>query len=169
MYDPDEERLDELLSPPAAEVDAGFRRTVLARTTRLVRRRRRLTQASWWAALAACFVAGLVASYGIWPSTPPEPPPAVSKTEPLTPEPATATALEWAAIDHPDRAAPLYQAAGDRYLAEDADPGAAVRCYGNALDAGSPADLTIQSTDSWLLMAIKDARQKETHDATRVQ
>jgi len=78
-------------------------------------------------------------------------------------------ALEWRAIDHPEQAGTAYRAAGDRYLAENADPGAAARCYGSALSAGPAEDLTIDPNDSWLMMAIKDARQKEARDANRLQ
>jgi hypothetical protein len=120
-------------------------------------------------ALAACIVV-VATMYGHRPF-PPEPAlPAVTAAPPTAvPPDETATALEWEAVDHPERAATLYRAAGDRYLAEEGDLAGAVRCYGNGLSAGAANDLTIDPGDSWLLMAIKDARQREKPDANRVQ
>jgi hypothetical protein len=74
-------------------------------------------------------------------------------------------AVEWQAVDDPDRQTALYQEAGDRYLEEERDPLQALRCYGNALDSGKEEDLTISASDSWLMMVIKDARQREKHNA----
>jgi hypothetical protein len=85
----------------------------------------------------------------------PEPP-----KEPIAPE-APAVALEWKAIDSPQPRPDLYRQAGDRYLDDEGDPESALRCYSQALDAGSAADRAVASEDSWLLMAIKNARQKE--------
>jgi hypothetical protein len=168
-YAPRPDPIDDLLAPPTAAVDDVFRQEVLARTTKVLRGRRRLSQLARLAGLAACFVAGLVTSHGLRPTEPSAPSPVVARSAPPAVDATSALALEWEAIDHPDRAGALYRAAGDNYLAEDADPQAAVRCYGNALSAGSPQDLTIDPSDSWLLMAIKDARQKETRDANRLQ
>jgi hypothetical protein len=162
--------LDALLRPRPVAAPDDFRQRVLARTTVLLRRRRRLKALARVAALAACYVAGLATMHGHRPLPPELTLPAVTATSPpAAPPPETATALEWEAVDHPERAAALYRAAGDRYLADEGDPGGAVRCYGNGLSAGAANDLTIDPGDSWLLMAIKDARQKEKRDANRVQ
>jgi hypothetical protein len=61
----------------------------------------------------------------------------------------------------------LYRRAADRYLEEEGDVGSAVRCYGRALDEGGGRDLAIAPGDSWLLMVIKNARQKEKDDANQ--
>jgi hypothetical protein len=159
--------LDELLMPSVDPVGDAFRRDVFARTTSVLRRRRRAVQLARLTGLAACFVAGLLLMREL-PLERLPPPPRPVPPPPIT-EPTSASALEWEAIDHPERAAPLYRAAGDRYLTKDADPEAAARCYGSALSAGSSEDLTIDPNDSWLMMAIKDARQKEARDANRLQ
>jgi hypothetical protein len=167
--------LEELLAPPAPGDPAGLRDWLRERTTRLLRRRRRLRLLARAAALAACFAAGLVAMYALVPRPPALPrqedTPRAEAPAPPPPEPAPAAApalaLEWRAFDTPDRGAELYRQAGDRYLRDEADPAAALRCYGNALGAAPAAGLTISDQDSWLLMAIKDARQRERHDANR--
>jgi hypothetical protein len=161
--------LDELLMPSVGRVDDAVRQEVLARTTRVLHRRRWVAHLRRLACLAACYVAGLLTMYDFRPEPSPSPPqPTGAPTSPPS-GPASALALEWQAIDHPEQAGPVYQAAGDRYLAEDADPGAAARCYGSALSAGASESLTIEPNDSWLMMAIKDARQKEARDANRLQ
>lgn len=162
--------LDLLLAPTAAEPDPALRQRLLTRTTALIRRRRRLRRLVRVAALAACYVAGLFTMHGI-PVPPNEPASTVAPTPSaaaLAPAP-TALVLEWQALESPAPAPQLYLQAGDRYLAENGDPRAATRCYGNALNLAIPQDLVIDPSDSWLLMAIKDARQKEKDDAKRIQ
>jgi hypothetical protein len=70
--------------------------------------------------------------------------------------------LEVMAAQAPDERAELYRQAGDRYLEAEADPEAALRCYGRSLDAGGAEGLTVALDDNWLLMAIKDARRRES-------
>jgi hypothetical protein len=166
--------LDELLAPPLPGDNVALRQGLWEQTSQVLRRRRRLRGLARAAALAACYVAGLFTAHGLAPRQPDPPPAADARRDgaprPPAPAPApgasTAYALEWQAFDSPDRGAELYRRAGDRYLSDEADPAAALRCYGNALGAG-PADLSISGEDSWLLMAIKDARQRERHDANR--
>ena len=64
-----------------------------------------------------------------------------------------------------DRRAAVYRQAGDRYLAEGGDLESALRCYRNALDAGPEEGTTISADDTWLMMVLKDARQKEKRNA----
>jgi hypothetical protein len=169
-FEPDP--LDRLLAPPPLPAGAAdLRQDLLGRTSRVLRRRRRLRTLAWAAALAACYGAGLwtvrrLAAPAPRPGAPevarqpdaPPPPPAPAA-------PPSALAVEWRACDEGDRQATLYREAGDRYLDEENDPRSALRCYGNALDAGTEQDLAIAPSDSWLLMAIKDARQKEKRHA----
>jgi hypothetical protein len=167
--------LEELLAPPPAAGAEGLRERLLGRTTRLLRRRRRLRRLAGAAALAGCCAAGLLAVW--WAARPaPAPPELVvpalagdpSEQHRLKAElPTEAVAVEERAADDDDpRAqASLYRRAGDLYLSEENDPAAAVRCYGNALDAGGEADLSVVPSDNWLLMAIKNARQKEKRHA----
>jgi hypothetical protein len=164
--------LDDLLAPPPAAGAEALREELLGRTTRLLRRRRRLRRLAWAAALAACYGAGLLTVWWAFRPAPPAPRPQVAPEERATtvpaPEvPASAVAVEERAADDGDlkAQAALYRRAGDLYLREANDLAAALRCYGNALDAGGDADLAVAPSDNWLLMSIKNARQKEKRHA----
>jgi hypothetical protein len=164
-FDKERDALDELLAPPKLPGNADeLRRKVLHQTTRLLRFRRRLRRVAWAAGFAACLAAVV---FGIrWrPSAPLSPQPEVAGLPSPPAQDESALGLEWHAFDSPDRQKELYRRAGDRYLAEGEDLQAAVRCYANALDAGNEEDLKLSPSDSWLLMAIKDAREKEKRDA----
>jgi hypothetical protein len=141
------------------------------------RLRRRLRRGRWWkraavaAALAACYAAGFgTARLATEPA--PEPRPTATgglkqlklPIEALQP-PASPLEREWQALDSPEPRPDAYREAGDRYVAEAGDYQSAVRCYRQALDVGSERDLAIKPDDSWLLMVLKDARQKEKGDA----
>jgi hypothetical protein len=78
----------------------------------------------------------------------------------------TAVVLEWRAFDAID--AELYRQAGERYLRDEADPLSAVRCSRQALNTGGPNALAVSADDDWLLMALKDARQREKENAKRI-
>lgn len=54
----------------------------------------------------------------------------------------------------------LYRQAGDRCSTEEGDLASALRCYGQALDA-APDQVAVNPQDNWLLIALKQARQKE--------
>jgi hypothetical protein len=159
-----------LARTPAPPQGEAFRQELFRRTAGVLRRRRWMRRAGVALALAACYAAGVLA-----------PPPAVphmdrsadfargdpEATVPLPAEaPAvakdrSALALEWQALDSTDGRAELFRKAGDRYLEEWGDVPSALRCYRSALDAGD----TIGPDDSWLLMALKQAKQKEKRDA----
>jgi hypothetical protein len=163
--------IDDLLAAPRAARDVEvLRQKVLAETNRVLRRRQRVRQFAWAAGLAACVAAALFGARRLIPHAPP-PHPAVadlpSPPEARRPPPdpdLSPVALEWRAFDSPDRQPELFRQAGDRYLAEGEDLQAALRCYSNALDAATEDDQKPAASDSWLLMAIKDARQKEKRD-----
>jgi hypothetical protein len=172
--EPNDAFMDSLLSPqPAGDGPEPLRRLLLARTTGLLRRRRQLRWLALAGAMAACFAAGMLTMRLLTaappvpaaheevvkrPSEPsPAPPPAV---------PESALALEWQSVDSPQPRRDLDRRAGDRYLAEDGDVQAALRCYERALAGATDEELAISSNDNWLLMAIKDARQKEKRHAT---
>ena len=95
------------------------------------------------------------------PETPVVPAPVA---KPATPPPS-AVALEWKAFDADKPRPDLYRQAGDQYLHEDADPASAVMCYGQSLNGASDKDLDISPDDDYLLMIVKEARQKEKKDA----
>jgi hypothetical protein len=171
----DPDPLEGMLAAPRLPAGAAaLRQELLAQTARALRRRRRGRQLAWAAALAACYAAGLLTMH--WApkqATGSHTPDAFSSTDPApqsqaVPPPAdgpgkSALLKEWAAVESGQAA--LFRDAGNLYLAEEGDLLAAVRCYGNALSVGTEADLAISPQDNWLLMAIKDARQKEKRDA----
>ncbi len=164
----DPDPLGDLLAPPAPAVDDNLRGDLRERTGRVVRWRRRWRRLARAAALAACYAAGLLTM-----QVPQRPdgrrsPEMTSQTEPPKEEaipPASALALEWKALDSPQPRPDLYRRAGDRYLDDEKDPESALRCYGQALDAAGEVGRAVAAEDSWLLMAIKNARQKEKRDA----
>jgi hypothetical protein len=164
---PEPDPLSDLLAAPSAPGDGPLRTELLERTRRVLWRRRLGRRAGWAAALAACFAAGLLTMRVL---TPRPAAPAEVVRQPETPrhdEPAPALMKEWQAFDSTDRRAELYREAGQRYVKEEGDPESALRCYAQALEAGGPAELALRSDDDWLLMTIKNARQKEIRDANK--
>jgi hypothetical protein len=149
----------DLLRPTPAALDESLRRRVFARTVQELRRQRRRQRIQAVAALAA--LAAAVLLLVTWLPAPQNGQRGrIRPIEPPAAAPESAVALEWQALDRPAEATRLYKQAGDRYLEED-DLESALRSYGGALDAGA-ADLDVDSDDSWLLMAIKLARKKES-------
>jgi hypothetical protein len=177
---PDPDPCDNLLAPVSCPDDtADLRQALLRRTTRVLRRRRLIRRVGLVAALAACYFAGVLTMYLLTPSAAVTVPvvvyvhpsePSAPKTLPQPQEmratmPAP-TVEHWAArTEAPPERSQLYRQAGDRYMQEENDPASALRCYTKALDAGSPADTSISPDDNWLLMALKDAREKEKRHA----
>jgi hypothetical protein len=156
-----------LLARSAPVEDDRLRQAVFVRTARVLRRRcvvRRLAHA---VALAACFLGGMLTAEWRRPLPPPPEKEIVTVVPPTTPAPPAAepAELERLAKRNPERRGDLYRQAGDLYATEQGDLSSALRCYRESLDAGNEKDLTISTDDHWLLMAIKDARQKEKNDA----
>jgi hypothetical protein len=163
----DPDPLDRLLAAPPLPADGdALRRRVLARTRRALRWRRARRPLAAAAVLAMLGAATLAVSR-LPRRAPKEPPHAERREKPAEVPPAAPAALtlEWQAFDRPDQGAALYRQAGDRYLDAEGDAESALRCYAAALDDGGEDDRRISSGDSWLLMAIKDARQKEKKGA----
>lgn len=168
IFSPEPDPLDGLLRPPAMPPDAeAMQERVYERTIRVLRRRRHLRRAALGAALAASFALGfLVMRLTVHPKTPDLPARSVSEGEPQPAPPAPAPdepalVREWHAFDSDNQRSELYRQAGDSYMTEENDPQSALRCYANSLDHGTEQDRAISTDDNWLLMAIKDARQKE--------
>ncbi len=165
--------LENMLHPPSPPESEALRQTVYLRTRRVLRRRRFVRQCAYAAGLLLSFAAGLlVMRVTTRPATVPDlSARSASKGEvqpsdkPPTPPDESALAREWRAFDSDDRRGELYRQAGDSYMEKEYDPQSALRCYTNALDHGTKQDLTISADDNWLLMAIKDARQKENNHA----
>lgn len=174
-----------LAGQPALTPAGDLEQAVLQQTRRVLRRRRWLRRTGLVTALAACYVAGLL-TMRFLPLSPVTPADQVTRArmEPLhkpdalpyksearvkesppprltTPAPVSPLALEWQAVDSREPRPDLYRQAGDRYLQEDGDIQSAVRCYRNMLKAAPEEAATISVDDNWLLMALKDAQQKE--------
>ena len=138
---------------------------------RVLRRRRWVVRGRRAGALVACYAAGL-ASMWYWSaprlpapyqvvSLPPAPPGLIDPFRNDPPE----RLEKWAFLQSGEKRVELYRRAGDAYLGRD-DVRAALRCYRRALDGGRAVDLAIRAeSDSWLLMSLKMARQKEKADA----
>lgn len=151
-----------------------LRQSVLDTTSDILRRRRRWRRLAWTAALAGCFLAGM-ATTAVWHQPPrsrelPHAPqlqddPATFAAPASAPEVPTLVELEWRAFDSHDNRAALFFEVGQRYFEDEQDLTAALRCYRQALDAAPPEDLAIRPGDNWLVMALKEARQKEKNDA----
>lgn len=149
-----------------------LRQAVLAATARVVRRRRYRRYLAWGGLLAATFLAGMLTK-GFWQapeqaSTPAQPPPLrqeVAVVAAQETEPPSLVELEWRAFDSQANRATLFFEVGQRYFEEQQDLDAALRCYRQALDAAPLQDLEIRPDDNWLVMALKEARQKEKNDA----
>jgi hypothetical protein len=166
--------LEGMLRAPSPTDNDALRQEVYTRTRLLLHRRRRWRQFAYAAALLISFAVGAGVMQMILPARSDRKEttqPVASKTEPQirdAPPPwsdDSALTREWLAFDSENQRGELYRQAGDRYITEENDPQSALRCYTNALDNGTEQDLAISSTDSWLLMAIKDARQKENNHA----
>jgi hypothetical protein len=177
-----DDSLDELLTPspmpPSSPADTEkLRADVLRRTTALLRRRVWLKRGGFVAALAACFLAGGLtmrmtsAASAVVNETPVETTLDAKSGPELLPPPTFAEAVPPTILEHlaargDDRErAELLRTAGRRYLDEQNDPESALRCYTKALNAAAPDDLKSSPSDDWLLMALKDAREKENRRA----
>jgi hypothetical protein len=167
MNDP----IDDLLALPVAPLDdAKLRLEILRRCTTVLRRRRRLRQLGWAAALAACFLAGMLTMRWFTPPAPPQvievvvaPPEPKKETPPQVV--LSAVAVENLALDSPDRSTELYRLAAELYRKQ-GDLASWVRCQDNALETGKKDDLTVSPDDDFLTIALKQERQKkEKRDA----
>jgi len=165
------------------------RQTLLLQTQRLLRRRRRTKRLGYVAALVACYFAGAatVRGWTQWSSalttfdlgeralqlaqsndesTRTAVPTHSKVSLPIQQDPdVPATVVESMAARIPGQRGILFRTAGDRYLLELGDVESAVRCYRRSLDACPDQELVVASDDSWLLMALKQARQKERSNA----
>src|SRR5262249_33657123 len=132
---------------------------VLGRTLDVIRRRRQLRRAGWIAALAACFGAGMLTALSLRATSEPVIVTMQRDVVPPSPEPNKQEVIP---IQTPR--AELLRQVGDHLLTRD-DPLAALSCYTRSLDDSRGDELTVSTDDSWLLLAIKDARMKEKRDA----
>src|SRR5438094_1423332 len=106
MTDPVDDFLDRGFSAGGSD---SLQSALRERTTRLLRRRRRLKRLAYLGALAACFLAGMATMHWLTPPAPAEPtaaPPVIAarKAEPavnVEPMPRNAVVLEWQARVQP--------------------------------------------------------------------
>jgi len=172
MNDP----LEEFLASDFSDTTPpNLRQAVLATTTRVLRRRRLARRLAWATALAACFLAGM-GTMLLWQTLEPSErqvqrspandhlsakQPEKTATPPTNPEPPLSLVdLEWRAFDSRDNRAALFFEVAKRYLVERQDYDSALRCYSQALDAAPKEELAVRPDDNWLVMALKEARQK---------
>jgi hypothetical protein len=168
---PERDPLEELLAPPGPVDTAALRLSLLTTTTRRLRQACRLRRVVLIAALAACYGAGLLTMQLLTPAHNTPAPLAEESKQNLPPTPVaiapeSAPTAERRAEQAPDpERASLLRQAGQRYLNEEGDPEAALRCYSKSLNAGTEDDAKFSPNDDWLLMAIKNAREKESRHA----
>jgi hypothetical protein len=151
---------DFLTPTPQPSDPTELRQRLLTRTLTALRRRRWLRRAGFAAALAACYAAGALTTLWLRPVTPA---PAVVRGEPAPQPHNEKPEADRPAV--PDKVVPQLVKAADHALATDGDPLAALRGYTKAIDEGGADALAISTDDSFLMMAIKKAREKENAHA----
>jgi hypothetical protein len=169
------DQLEDLLRPETTVTTPAWKDTLRNRTAKILRRRRRARRLACVAALAACFIAGVLTARlflskpvvlheveYVYLTAEPKPDTPTQPTEKPIAEPKlTALALEWQAAENPDRGAELNRLAGDRYVEEENDLESAVRCYKRFLAECTREELEITPKDNWLLVTLKNARLEE--------
>ena len=167
--------LQELLQPAPAREPIELRERLRGQTSRLVRRRLIVRRMASAGAVAACLFAAALVGYFVRPKLEPVvavPPVVEMPQQPeavvveVAQEPmANPVDLEWQAFDSQKNRAASYFLAGNKYLEASEDVESALRCYTQALDACTAAELEITPDDNWLVVTLKKARLKErTHD-----
>jgi hypothetical protein len=163
------------------------RRQVLAQTISVVRRRGVMRRLGLAAGLAGCYLAGMVTVWG-WAAAS-IPPDATAIEQPASPDAKPEEGIQPApeqprspGVRRPRPAQPPRSGQGDvaragfeqirqvsdRYLYEQGDIAKALHYYTRALDQATPDQREISlAQDSWLLMALKEARRKEDHHDDR--
>jgi hypothetical protein len=179
--DPQEQDpVEHLLTPVfASDERTPLRQALLVETIRRLRRRQRIKQFVHGAALLVCYLAGLgtmrlaipgnarnqtdnhsqSADYSQARAFTGNPQVLTPAVPPVDQDPEVpANVLERIASVSEDKQSDLYRLAADRYLEEDNNVQAALRCYGRSLDTAKREDLAISEKDNWLLMELKKAR-----------
>jgi hypothetical protein len=150
-------------APPPVD-NPDLRRRLLARTLTVLRRRRWLRRARLAAVLAGCFAAGVWTMSWLRPTPGPVPNrgDAADRNRPVPAERDD---------DHSTPKAPavveLVKAA-DHILIAEGDPLTALHGYSKALDEGGDDALRISTDDSFLMIALKDARKREKDHAKKL-
>lgn len=173
--------VDSALAPATDNGEAALRLTLLAQTSRQLRVRRRLRLAGRIGIVLVAFVAGMIATIAMRDPAPSERlivttvpvPVEVEKHVADVPGPP-ARRLSPAEIEleaerslAKDQSSRLFREAGDRFLQEEQDYQAALRCYRNFLDEAAEPELAAAESDTWLLASLKNARRKETENGSQ--
>ena len=170
---PDEQAFERLLMPGGEASPQALRTALRLQTTGILRRRRRLKRLGTITVLAGCYAAGLF-TFLFWLPQPAERERQVAIAnvveEPVaalsTPDKVPPILLEYQApLAAKEDRSRLYREAGDLHASENNNWNAALRCYRESLNE-APADTEISTGDNFLLMALKDARQKEKRHAS---
>jgi hypothetical protein len=161
---------DDLLAPVSTPQSSELRQRVWNETRSVLRWRRWRPPVVFAGVCGGCILAGVLIGRLSLPAASelPEARADHQDNQPVKVEgprivAATAQALESQAFDSfaPKERAARYFQAGHRYLEEENDAESALRCYRQGLDAAGGDDLEITPNDSWLLLALKNARHKE--------
>jgi hypothetical protein len=165
--------VDELLTAAPSTSNPALRERLLQRTSMQLRRRRLSRVAVKFAALAACFAGGMGAMALFRPDAAPTMvvavatavPPGQTDAAPAPERRLTPAQIELEAEQAmvKEDCARQFREAGDRYLRDEDNYGAALRCYRNFLDEAGAAGLVAAPSDTWLLASLKNARTKETN------
>jgi len=164
MPEPDESLTDSVdamlgTDAQASAGDAPLRAMVLSQTVRVIRFRRRLRRCGLAAALLGCYLAGAatVARWGLGRDNSPRP-----STEQVTSAPPAPSGVSRQVATVKMSRFEALRREGDHSLLEEGDVQAALRDYKRAIDLASTEERAIApGQDTWLLMALKDARTKE--------
>lgn len=170
LDEPDD--LNDVLGGDAADRSGALRAIVLARTTRVLRRRRLVKRSLFVAMLVGCYLAGALTMRFAGRASPPSLENLVQQSPavPVSVTPAEAP-VQARHVPPPQSSVSLtrfetLRHAGDLQLQQKGDLLAAVRFYKRALDVASEDELAISvDNDNWLLMSLKEARLQEVHHA----
>jgi hypothetical protein len=146
-------------SPPP-----GLRERLLERTAAAVRSRARWRRARLAAALVLLYAAGLATAPLLLDRAGPAEPAAAGKPAPpqAAPAPLDPEEIRRRVPDAPlPERARLLRLAGDLYLEKRGDPAAALECYRQVLELSLMPASPPEPGDSWLLLALKQARRTE--------
>jgi hypothetical protein len=172
---PDEPFAESMLSPAPLSLSDALKDSVFQLTRAKFRRRQRLRVAARLGLLAACFLGGMGVMMLVNARLMPEnrtiivyvPQESKPREAQASPEPKRAVTpseleLEAEASLVKTESARRFREAGDRYLREEANYQAALRCYRNYLDETEEASPAVSESDTWLLTSLVNARRKET-------
>jgi len=95
-----------------------------------------------------------------WPKSFPIESVAEKSPEEIYAHTAPSSIEQWAYRQSDDKRRTMYRMAGDKFLSG-GDETAALRCYRKALADSPPAELAINTNDSWLMMSLKRSIHKE--------